>query len=381
MRPTRARLPASDARRRLADRRGAGLASARVQLELLDPTAPAVEPIWRALERAAPPAYFLSWGWVETWLALVPREHAPRLAVVTDGGAPVAAFFLGRRVTTRHRLPIRGLYVNVTGVARIDELLVEYNGLVGRDLPLAELLALLPRGGWDELYLPALHERAFGGITAGGRVRVDRRVPAYYVDLERARTQGYLALLSSQTRSQVRRARREAGDLTLAVARTEAEAIDIYDELVALHGAQWRARGKPGAFADPWFDRFHRRLIARRFAHGEIQLVRVRNAAGTVGCLYNFVHRGRVLQYQSGVASYENPHLKPGFVCHAAAIEHAAAGGLAIYDFLGGDMRYKKSLSTDESTLVWARVQRPRLRFLVEDRVRAWRRRRPARAS
>jgi len=65
-------------------------------------------------------------------------------------------------------------------------------------------------------------------------------------------------------------------------------------------------------------------------------------------------------------------------VCHAAAIDHAAASGLAVYDFLGGDMRYKKSLATDENTLVWARVQRRRLRFFVEDRVRDWRKRQHA---
>ena len=39
---------------------------------------------------------------------------------------------------------------------------------------------------------------------------------------------------------------------------------------------------------------------------------------------------------------HDNKHLKPGFLAHAAAIEHAAHVGLTIYDFLAGDMRYKK---------------------------------------
>ena len=33
-------------------------------------------------------------------------------------------------------------------------------------------------------------------------------------------------------------------------------------------------------------------------------------------------------------------------------------------------MRYKEQLSTDHTTLSWARVQRLRMRFLVEDRLR-----------
>ncbi len=362
----------------------ARLAWAGVKLDLVDPYAPEVLSIWRELEARTPPPYFLSSGWIETWLACLPREHAPPLAVIRDGADVVAACFLARQLVVRHRvLPSRSLYVNVTGVRRLDELTIEYNGLVGRQLTLAELVGVLP-GGWDELYLPALHVDAFAGIRgphARLRVKLEREVPAYYVDLERARKQGYLALLSGQTRSQVRRAQREAGACTVEVARDLPHAIDIYAELGELHTAQWRAKGKPGAFADPWFDRFHRRLITDRFAHGEIQLLRVRGTAGTIGCLYNHVHHGRVLQYQSGMATFANAHLKPGFVCHAAGIEHAAAAGLAVYDFLGGDMRYKKSLSTDVSSLVWARVQRRRVRFAVEDRLRQWRDQRAAAAA
>ena len=202
---------------------------------------------------------------------------------------------------------------------------------------------------------------------------IDRKVPVHHVDLSRAREKGYLALLSGQTRSQVKRAQREAGDVTIEIAPDARTAIDIYSELVSLHTAQWRAKGKPGAFADPWFDRFHRRLIAERFGAGEIQLVRVRSQAGSIGCLYNFVHDGRVLQYQSGFQTFANEKLKPGFVCHAAAIEHATAAGHAIYDFLAGDQRYKKQLATDATVMTWARVQRRRLRFLVEDYARRWR--------
>ena len=351
-----------------------------MDLELVDPYSATAERIWRDLEIAMPPSYFLSWGWVATWLAMLPREHAPRLAVVHAGGAPLSAFFLAERWIVRNRaVPSRALFFNTTGVERLDMLWIEYNGLLGHDLSIDDVLAVLPRTGWDELYLPALHADAFGGLTTSDpRVRIDRSVPAYYVDLDKARAQGYLALLSSQTRSQVRRAQREAGKLAIEIARDLPHAMDIYSELVALHTAQWRAKGKPGAFADPWFDRFHRQLITERFAHGEIQLVRARNDACTIGCLYNHVYRGRVLQYQSGMATFANEKLKPGFVCHAAAIDHAAASGLALYDFLGGDVRYKKSLSTDASSLVWARVQRRRLRFLLEDHVRRWRDRRRA---
>jgi CelD/BcsL family acetyltransferase involved in cellulose biosynthesis len=353
-----------------------------LQLELVDPYDPRVEAIWRTLEDQARPTYFLMWGWVENWLACLPRHEAPQLAVITHDGAPVAACFLGKRRLRRHGfVPSRALYVNTTGLPDYDELCIEHNGLVVRPdhgLSLASLVQLIP-GDWDELFLPAVDGDAFAALAGaplpdGMRVRIDREVANYHIDLERVRQSkdGYVALLGSSTRAQMRKAMRAAGDVTFEVAADDRAAQDIYDELVALHQRSWRMRGHPGAFADPWFDRFHRRLIAKRFRHGEIQLVRLRAGELTIGCLYNFIADGRVLFYQCGFGSPADRHIRPGYLCHAHAIEHCAREGLAIYDLLGGDARYKSSLATDETRLVWGRVQRRRLQFQLEDRARAW---------
>jgi CelD/BcsL family acetyltransferase involved in cellulose biosynthesis len=182
----------------------------------------------------------------------------------------------------------------------------------------------------------------------------------------------YLTLLASNTRSQIRRARRNLGPSELEVAKTAGHAQAIYDELVALHTATWQSRGQAGAFADPWFDRFHRRLIARRFAHGEIELLRLRAGGQTVGCTYNLIANGQVLFYQSGLAAFDDPRIKPGYLCHAAAVEHAATAGRATYDLLASNARYKLSLSTDAPQLRWLRVQRRLVRFSIEDQLRRW---------
>lgn len=355
-----------------------------MQLELIDAVERTrVERIWTGLECRS---FYLSWGWVENWLACLPGDRAPKLAVLREGDRVVSACFLGAHLVWRNRVvPSRTWNLNATGVTRIDDLWIEYNGLAGDDQPIETLIDRLPRG-WDEVFLPGLAERSFGGLVDAThpryRVVVMRRVPAYFVELERVRAQGYPKQLSSSTRSQLKRAQRIAGPLEVTVAQDLREALAIYDELAALHGAQWRVKNKPGAFADPWFDRFHRRLIAQRFAHGEIELLRVRNQSQTIGCLYNHVFRGRVLQYQSGLAQFDDAHVKPGFICHTAAIERAAALGRDVYDLLGGDMQYKKSLSTDLGWLLWAKVQRRRLRFALEDRaLRMWRERRAASAA
>ncbi|HEY0195732.1 MAG TPA: GNAT family N-acetyltransferase [Kofleriaceae bacterium] len=263
---------------------------------------------------------------------------------------------------------------------QLDELCLEHNGLLARPghaWTLAELIELLP-GGWDELRVPAVDVGTFGEPEAIGRdfqVLVDREVASPYVDLARVRgAGGYLAVLGANTRSQIRRAGRAVGPTTLEAATSLGQAFAIYDELVQLHATSWRARGEPGAFADPWFDRFHRELIAARFAHGEIELLRLRAGDRTIGCLYNLVAHGRVLFYQSGLAAFDDKHVKPGFLCQAAAIDRAALAGHAIYDFLGGDARYKAQLATDSTRLQWLRVQRRLTRFAWEDRVLRWKR-------
>ncbi len=354
-------------------------ATAVMKLELVDPYSPRVEQVWRALEEKARPSYFLTWGWMENWLACLPAYQAPKLAVLVDNGKTLGACFVGKRRLRRHGfVPSRALYVNATGLVDYDELCLEHNAVLAAPdggASFSALVGLLP-GAWDELFLPAVDGEIFAALEneslSGMRVLKDREVANYHVDLERVRSSkdGYVALLGSSTRAQMRKAQRAAGEVTFEVAADERSALDIYEEMVALHQRSWRMRGHPGAFADAWFDRFHRRLIAMRFRHGEIQLVRLRNKDLTIGCLYNFVSAGRVLFYQCGFGAPSDKHVRPGYLCHAHAIEHCAKQGLAIYDLLGGDARYKSSLATDETRLVWGRVQRKRLQFALEDRLR-----------
>jgi CelD/BcsL family acetyltransferase involved in cellulose biosynthesis len=246
----------------------------------------------------------------------------------------------------------------------------------GSPPPFHEILARLP-GGWDELYLAALD--ADGPIA---RQLLDRdgplwmridRVPCPIVDLAKVREAGdYTKMLGGSTRSQIRRSRKlygARGKLVLEVAASPAQALAFFDELVELHRRAWSDRGGPGAFL-PFVHTFHRRLIERRHAAGEVQLLRARAGDTTIGCLYNFVWQGNVLFYQSGLA-YEADHkLKPGLVCHALAIEHDARAGHHWYDFLAGQSRYKQSLSTGARELVWVRLQQPRLRFALENAAR-----------
>ena len=336
-------------------------------LSLHDPRA---ADVWRTLEPRGHASPFLAWPWLHAWLSELAAP--PRLAVVSERGAPVAAALFGSQRIVRHRvLASRTLFLHGTGLERHDAVFVEQVGAVGGPGALGRVLAALP-DTWDEIVLPALPAEAVAEVT-DPRLRLDRRVPAPYVELDKVRACGdYTSLLGSSTRAQLRKSRRAAGALAIETPRAPAEALAIFDELVALHDARWRKVGDPGAFADPWVVAFHRRLIAREAEAGGVELSRITSRGRTIGCLYNLVHRGRVAFYQSGLV--DDPALRPGYLCHAVAIEAAATAGHAVYDFLAGTARYKRDLATADAPLAWMRLRQPRLRFRVEDALRACKR-------
>jgi CelD/BcsL family acetyltransferase involved in cellulose biosynthesis len=337
----------------------------------------AVRAVWEALAEPAKASYFLSWPWVENWLGSLPPTARLQLLVMMQGETPVAAGFLGRRTMLRNRVvPSRALILNGTGWPEFDEICVEHNAwLASGPLGLRDVLDALPQV-WDELLLDALDAIPDAESVADAwpiRLKIRERRPCYLVDLEKvrsARDADYLSLLAGDLRSQIKRSYKlyqARGPIALEVATEPEHARDIFSELVALHQTTWKKRGEPGAFATPYFLRFHQRLIEGRIPHGEIQLMRIRAGTSTIGCLYNFVWHGTVSFYQSGVAYESDNRLKPGLLCHVEAIRHNAGAGHRLYDFLAGDARYKRGLSTDVREMVWATVQRPRLRFLAED--------------
>jgi CelD/BcsL family acetyltransferase involved in cellulose biosynthesis len=189
---------------------------------------------------------------------------------------------------------------------------------------------------------------------------IERRV-SYVAELRQiaARGQTVLEALRRHTASKIRRTARRLeeahGPISVQWASTLEEAHDIFEEMCALHNARWASRGLHGAFASERFSRFHRDLIDRLFAGGQILLARVKAGDTTVGCDYGMIEHGRVLSYQWGIATFEDSRLSPGLLTGATIMQAAMERGLVEYDWLAGDVLYKRELSTSSRELLWAR--------------------------
>ena len=338
------------------------------------PSVPNLAVIWRELESRAAPSFFLSWTWIGTWLEVTQLE--PAVVVARSSGRLVGLSLLNE--TRRGSLGLRWqmLSLNEAGRSEQDCIMIEDNGFLAEtgmearvtSSCLGYLVSSMP--DWRELRLSGVPK----GILETARslhipVRIEAERPSYFVDIGPGSVDGGLTHLSRNTRQQINRSARlyqVRGEVTLRRSATLDEGLARFSELEELHQRRWRAKGKPGAFAAPFFGQFHRALLTRGFAAGQVDVLRVAAASQTVGLLYTFFYGDGACAYQSGFEFESDPRLKPGLVSHHLAIESCREMGLRRYRLLAGDSRYKRSLATGSYELYWLSIRRPDFAFHVE---------------
>lgn len=334
---------------------------------------------WRALEERADTSFFVSWSWIGCWIEALRGEVELLVLRARLNGRTVGLGVLGTHLERRHRvITSRTLRLHATGRPELDILMIECNGLlVDREFHAAVsrrmFACLLQReSAWDELMLDGMRDvRSLPHSSGRTAVHIASHAN-HYVDLAavRAASGGYLSLLGSKTRARIRRSLKEytaVGELELHCAADTAQALSFLEGLKTYHQSYWAARGEPGAFANPFFERFHRQLVQSAFARGEIQLLAVDAGKRRLGYVYNFLRRGHIYNYQSGLDYHIcGKHNRPGLVAHMLAVEFNARAGHRVYDYLAGDSEYKQALGTAAGEMSWVTVQRDRVRFRVE---------------
>jgi GNAT acetyltransferase-like protein len=365
--------------------RGSAASGGRLAIRWIPSSATAsAAAIWNTLEgRLGSEALACSWDWTGTWLDhygdLVPH----RFAVGEGGGAPQGIALVTRGVAQkRGPFGVRSIHLGTAGEPPGESVFVEYNRIlvdadVRDDFASALIRELGGEPAWDELVLDGFAPADAEPFLRAQTLLEPRRALCAITDLRAAEGAGgdVLRTLRSSTRRKVRRGLRGLGEVDTEWAETAEHALDILEELISLHQHRWERAGRPGAFASDRFAGFHRELVPRLIARRAILLFRVRAASGTVACLYHFIEQGRVLFYQSGLASYPDAEIRPGFVAFGLCMQACFERGLREYDFLAGDARYKRELSTGHQELVWATWRRPTVRGRALDglaRVKAW---------
>lgn len=331
---------------------------------------------WRSLEHQADNSFFLSWSWMSCWLSV----YQPACSVFRcydERGLAGLALICESIERRRGFVQSRVMNLHQTGSSEKDQIWIEYNGLLSRrdceEQVLAAFLEFCEQElrEWEELSLSGLPLESRNWLIHSSACKTvgfyDSR--CFEVDLNAAATGagGYMAMLSSNTRSQIRRAERfyrQQGAIELIEANTVRDALCYFSEAGELHKEKW---GEQSGFHNQYFVEFHQALIERCFPSRTVQLFKLNVADRPIAYFYFFTYEGVVYFYLSGLQLSTENRAKPGLLGHSMLIEHFCRDNWVRYDFMAGEERYKASLGEPSGTLCWLRIQRSSVKFLLED--------------
>jgi CelD/BcsL family acetyltransferase involved in cellulose biosynthesis len=337
---------------------------------------------WLDLQARADCSYFLSWGWIGTWLRQIAIMLRPVVVRVWHGEQLVGlAVFVPKAIKRRIVFRASALFLNEYPFD-INNMVIEYNGLLAarghESAVYTETVRHLIRKykHYDEFHFGAIAEGAdLDNLVKAGVNHavfiINEDSTAWQVDLDvlDPGIDAFVATLSKNRRTQLRRSLRlyeEQGPLSLIEAQDTDQALAFFDGLEVMHTERRQLKGEGGVFANPLWEQFHRALIRDRFSTGDIQMIKVRNPLMTLGYLYNFIWRKHVYVLQTGFRTGDDKRAMPGYVVHALAIAHNRDKGMAVYDLMHGDALYKKILCNRNRRLFWGVFQRHRLKFSLE---------------
>ena len=327
---------------------------------------------WRELENFAPKNIFLSSHWMSAWLDLVwASEKVYVLEAVRADVVCLLAFFVEQTALRSRFIPFNAWSLNESLAPHLD-FTIEYNNFLVRQdaeevIPQALQFLLGQVKGWDELVLPnVLADSPLSQLSAqlvhNYRTYDIRKTNTYSVDLKHfADADGYFGSLDKKTRYMIRRSWKELGCDCLQVqsAQSVAEAGEYLEGLRTFHARHWQQRdGSQGAFSHPQWICFHQRLIAECFDQGSVQMLRFTAKGRLVGFIYSLVMDGHVYMIQSGYDYALGENVTPGYLANYHAVAYNIALGNRIYDFLGGDSKYKSRLANTQAAMSSLAIRR-----------------------
>jgi len=336
---------------------------------------------WRAVYDADPEAqFFLSWTWIAKFLSVQSGQFLA-LAARPDSSQDYVAFFpIGLGTTALEKGGfVTEVYMASAGAA-------DYTGFICRpefeDEAIPAFARTIASMRWANLHIEDvvasdrrfdLFFRAFPK-TAHRTSRVDRTSPVDGVDSGLAPRielpadwPTYLATkVSANTRHNIRRSLQEVeGDDRYRITHATRETIDRdVATLTDLWARQWRER--KGERTD-FMARFFGTVLHHCFEDDALFLPVLWHDDLPIAALALIVdHQQNSFLYFIGGRDTAHGGLRAGLVLHAHSIRNAIENGIATYDLLQGNERYKHSLGAEHRPLRNITVSTKSLGILAE---------------
>jgi len=306
---------------------------------------------WQHLENRANCSMFLSWSWISSWLDLVTNKMF--IIEAYESGQIVG---LGIMVEKRRKVfglfPIVQWFLHRTGDVHQDQIWIEHNDFllaadIANDVRYAMTEALYKYdnkfkeiivGLSSKKVLDCFHQR----FTQSSQLIESA---GYEVDFSSIDKNYLQEVLSKNTRSQIIRSNKilnQLGDLTFKVVTEIGEINSLYEDIAKIHIERWGNTEEGSGFSNKAFIAFHQQLVNTA---NTVQIAVLSLNDIPIGYLINFIYKQRAYFYLSALTSFNNNKIKVGLTLHEKTIDFYVKKGIKSYDFLGGEARYKRSLS------------------------------------
>ncbi len=328
---------------------------------------------WVTLESSAKNSIFTSWYWISIWLEYI--NYSAKLLTVRFENKLVGLAFVNASCQTKNGLSSNQLWLNRTGNSSLDQIWNEYNDILcEKGLEYSIRSAVLSYFDQDlthidEFVIGVSNKNISQTPTPNSLMQYTSwKTNSYatYLKPDYASWDKYLQSLSKNTRNQLKRSAKLYGgaeNISISSANSSKQAKEFFNAAGEFHKLRWANQNS--GFENKHFVNFHHQLIEDTFTLGSIDIIKVHISGKTICYLYNLIYKETVYFYLSGIEYSNDNRYKPGLLSHSLAISHYASLGYKKYDFMGGEGRYKNSLSNKKSAMIISNFRRKTLPFLT----------------
>lgn len=318
---------------------------------------------WQLLERNSTKNIFLSWQWISNWLDLV-TDNLFLIEANHNNKVVGLGFFVEKERKVLGVFSIKQWWLHRTGVQQQDQIWVEYN-----DFLLDKSCSATIRTKMIEAVstFDSSVKEVIIGLSGSEQLNCfDKsftrlnflktsiiKDSGYLVPLSCTKDDYLNKVLSKNTRNQISRSKKilqSYGKLSFEVFSTPQKLIELYPKIANIHIDKWKDTNEGSGFLNPLFEKFHKSM-AMNSLDSTVQIAVLSLDEVELGYLINFVYNNKVYFYLSALKKNSDNKVKIGLTLHCEAIQYYLDQGVASYDFLCGDARYKKSLSNEKYKL------------------------------
>jgi CelD/BcsL family acetyltransferase involved in cellulose biosynthesis len=337
---------------------------------------------WLLLETKSSPLFFLSWKWIGPWLKQVSSSEKLILVQATQNNQTVGlGIFVEQKIKRYVLLNSTQWFLHRSGVDCNDQIWIENNNFLTADESKELIIKaiwhalLLQNNNVDEFIIAIYHnkpEQLKLPETLKYKTAIANTENGYYLNLESiCAFDDYLSSLSKNTKKQIKRSFKllsQLGENEFSVTEDPEQQTEILKKCKQWHINKWQQTDTPSGFVNPYFTSFHNDLMNEVHITSKTVVASLKIKEELVGCLYCFIDNNSAYFYLSAFKPIEDNRIKLGLSLHTLFIQWLIESRPKInkYDFLAGEARYKKSLSSHQDDHSYIVVQKDILKFKVE---------------